>query len=169
MPGDRMRFTLAHELAHIVMHKLLTENMENEADRFASEFLMPSEDIRHQLNYLTLDKLAQLKLYWKVSMAALLMKAKTLKTISERQYSYLWMLMGKNGYRLNEPVQFSIPQEKPSLLSEMITTHLQELEFSERELAKILMLHESEFRTIYGLINTEEIKPPSELKIFKLN
>jgi transcriptional regulator with XRE-family HTH domain len=43
IPTDRMRFTLAHEIGHIVMHRIPTENTEREADRFAPEFLMPEK------------------------------------------------------------------------------------------------------------------------------
>ncbi|MBK7012326.1 MAG: ImmA/IrrE family metallo-endopeptidase [Xanthomonadales bacterium] len=38
VPGDRWRFTLAHELAHLVMHDIPKPDMEDEADEFASEF-----------------------------------------------------------------------------------------------------------------------------------
>src|SRR5437870_1642062 len=34
-PPDRLRFSLAHELGHVVMHSVPTDNMEKEADRFA--------------------------------------------------------------------------------------------------------------------------------------
>ena len=47
MPNDRIRFSLAHELGHIVMHldDIISEDRdaEEEANIFASEFLMPSE------------------------------------------------------------------------------------------------------------------------------
>lgn len=36
IPADRVRFSLAHEIGHIVMHQLPTDDMEREADRFAS-------------------------------------------------------------------------------------------------------------------------------------
>ncbi|MFX5225882.1 ImmA/IrrE family metallo-endopeptidase, partial [Acinetobacter baumannii] len=76
MPSDRQRFTLAHELGHAIMHKLPSENMEDEANRFASALLMPSKDIRPYLTgKITLEKLATLKLVWKVSMNALLKTA----------------------------------------------------------------------------------------------
>ena len=82
VPGDRLRFTLAHELGHIIMHSVPRPRMEKEADRFAAEFLMPSRDIRPSLSQLSLSKLANLKIHWKVSMAALLYRAKELNKIS---------------------------------------------------------------------------------------
>jgi transcriptional regulator with XRE-family HTH domain len=44
--ADRMRFTLCHELAHVIMHQFPTPNMEEEANKFASCFLIPTEDIK---------------------------------------------------------------------------------------------------------------------------
>ena len=50
MPSDRIRFSLAHELGHIIMHldDIIPDNRdeEDEANTFASEFLMPSNDIK---------------------------------------------------------------------------------------------------------------------------
>ncbi len=39
MPGDRIRFTLCHELGHILMHRVPNPHMETQAHEFASEFL----------------------------------------------------------------------------------------------------------------------------------
>lgn len=165
MPSDRTRFTLAHELGHIVMHRLTTETMENEAHQFASEFLMPSETIRAQLSGLKIDKLAQLKLHWKVSMQAILMKAKALNVIKDRQYSYLWTQMGALNYRKSEPFEYSIPQEKPTLLSEMISIHLKEMGFGVDELADFLSLQSDEFRLIYDVKYSGKEKFNSKLKL----
>src|SRR5690348_6188107 len=49
-PADRARFSLAHELGHMVMHLSASETMEDEANQFASALLMPESDIRHQLH-----------------------------------------------------------------------------------------------------------------------
>jgi len=56
-PGDRQRFTLAHELGHLVMHSVPSPSMEDEANAFASAFLMPGRDIRpYLLDRITLAK-----------------------------------------------------------------------------------------------------------------
>lgn len=151
IPGDRLRFTIAHELGHIVMHEYCTPTMEDEANEFASEFLMPEQDIRHELTRLSIDKLASLKMRWKVSMQALLMRATKLKKISERNKQHLWMLMGKAGYRTHEPIE--IPFEKPSLYKEIIDIHLDELNYSTDELCDIICIHEDEFESIYSTNN----------------
>lgn len=137
IPADRTRFSLAHEVGHVIMHQLPTDDMEREADRFASEFLMPADAIAPQLSNLSLPRLAALKPYWKTSMAALLRRAGDLEKITERTKNYLWFRMGQLGYRSREPVD--IPFEVPTLLAEIIELHRNELGFSLSELAKLLL------------------------------
>lgn len=162
MPGDRQRFTLAHELGHIIMHRIPNDEMENEADRFASEFLMPEQDIRSQLSNLTLAKLASLKKYWKVSMQAILMAATNLRLVNERKRRYLWMQMGKHGYRLNEPTELAIPRDPPTLLQETVKIHLGQLGYSETDLQEILFLGEDELEKYW-------LKAPKRLRLLRLD
>ncbi len=157
MPADRFRFTLMHELGHIIMHRIPTENMESEADRFAAEILMPTEDIAYQLQDLTFEKLGYLKLHWKVSMSSILRKAYTLKKISYNQYRYLNILMAKAGYRLSEPSEYNVPYETPTLLQGMIKAYLQDYEYSLSDLTKIVNLDEDEFRLIHQMNHIEDV------------
>ena len=151
-PADRLRFSLAHELGHVVMHKICKpdlEIMEKEANNFASEFLMPRTDISKSLDNISLPQIANLKPYWRVSMAALLHRAYDLKKITPRQYQYFWMQMGKAGYRTKEPPEFDIPKETPSLLREIIDTYRHKLGYTSKELSLLLGLHEQEIMSIY--------------------
>lgn len=132
IPTDRMRFTLAHELGHICMHAMPTNNMEREADQFAAEFLMPAKDIKPHLMRIDIPTLAAMKPYWRVSMGALLYRAADLKTIDERRKSYLWFRMGQAGYRTHEPVE--IPPENPNLLKELLEVHRTSLGYRDDEI-----------------------------------
>lgn len=155
MPGDRIRFTLAHELGHIIMHSQIpTENMEKEADLFASELLMPSIDIKTQLEYIDLAKLAFLKRRWKVSMAALIMKSGSTNVITENQKRYLLMQMAKMGYKMREPKELDVPIEKPFLFKEIIRVFQEELGYNDEELKKLLFMNEEELYSI-----TNKVKP----------
>ena len=149
LQGDRLRFTLAHELGHIIMHQIPTLTMEEEANRFASEFLMPSNEIRQQLMRLTLPKIANLKPYWKVSMASLLFKAgkNCLNILTYNQERYLWQQMAP--YRMAEPPKLDIPIENPSLLLELIEMYISHLGYSIPELLKLVNLFEDEFYSYY--------------------
>jgi Zn-dependent peptidase ImmA (M78 family)/DNA-binding XRE family transcriptional regulator len=141
IPIDRLRFTLMHEVGHIVMHRFPTETMEREADLFAAEFLMPEREIKPQLTGLSLVKLANLKPYWRVSMAALLYRASDVDAINQRTRTYLWMQMGKRGYRKHEPV--AIAPEEPTTLKELVRLHRSELGYSSEEVMRIMQLEKA--------------------------
>lgn len=147
IPSDRSRYTLAHEIGHIVMHQVPSPDMEGEADRFAAAFLMPERDIAPYLKGISLPRLAVLKPYWKVSMAALLKRAYDLNKVTARQYKYLWTKMSKQGYRLNEPVE--IPTEEPTVLNDIIEVHRADHGYSTMDIAKLVRSYPDEFRNTF--------------------
>lgn len=147
IPGDRMRFTLCHELAHVSLHHLPTDDPEAEADRFASEFLLPARELRDDLRGMTLQKAAALKSYWKVSMGAIIRRSYDLGGIELRQYRYLNMQLSQRGYRRCEPIP--IPPEEPRLLREIIAVHRTSHRRSLADLSRLLGMHEDEFRAEY--------------------
>jgi Zn-dependent peptidase ImmA (M78 family)/transcriptional regulator with XRE-family HTH domain len=146
-PTDRMRFSLAHELGHTIMHCVPTPNQESEADRFAAEFLMPAAEMKPYLRPLSIGKAAALKPFWKVSMAALIKRAFDLGLIKENYYRKLFTQMSKLNYRTSEPMP--IPDEEPTLLRDIIEVHLVNHKYSVQELSRIVFLHENEFREQY--------------------
>jgi Zn-dependent peptidase ImmA (M78 family)/DNA-binding XRE family transcriptional regulator len=151
-PADRGRFTLAHELGHLVMHRFPTENMELEANEFASALLMPAADIRPAFlgRRVTLELLAALKPEWKVAMQALLMRASALKFVSANQSRYLWQQISARGWRLREPAELDFPADVPRVLTSIIKAHLSDLGYSVTELTKLVRIHEREFSEMYG-------------------
>jgi Zn-dependent peptidase ImmA (M78 family)/DNA-binding XRE family transcriptional regulator len=151
LPPDRWRWTLAHELGHAVMHtnQYPSERMEDEANAFANEFLMPRQLIRHQLLNADLKKLAGLKTYWKVSMQALIMRGHDLDLITSRQKSYMFMQLNRAGYKLREPEDLDPPVEPPDALFRLIQHHLRRLRYTVAELAQTLHLFEHELIAQY--------------------
>lgn len=121
-PPDRQRFTLAHELGHAIMHDLPREEQEAEADQFASEFLMPAEAIRQDLEQPTFASLLQLKERWGVSMQALARRARDLNKMTERQYKSFSIEMSSTGMRGNEPGHVSV--EHPTLVRRTVHRRL---------------------------------------------
>lgn len=148
---DRYRLTIAHELGHIIFHfgnKVSQErDLESEAYEFAIELLVPESNIKPYFTKVSIDKLADLKSYWYVSMQALLRYANTLGMVTQNQYKYLWVQMGTLGYRKNEPV--SIPIEKPGLITEIVNAYVSDLGYSKEELASVLQVNVSELDRIY--------------------
>lgn len=160
IPGDRWRFTLAHELAHIVMHDVPREEMENEADRFAAELLMPELEMRAQfarIPSLRLQDLANLKPYWKASMGALLKRAGDLGFLSENQTRYLWSSMSKLGFRTKEPNP--IPREDPKTYQKVVRFFTETLEYSQEELSKTLKLSRPLLDELHGAILGASVPP----------
>jgi Zn-dependent peptidase ImmA (M78 family) len=153
-PADRQRHTLAHEFAHVIMHHrcMVSEHadVEQQADEFASEFLMPAADIKpHLTGYLNLAKLATLKPIWRVSMGSLLVRAGTLGLVTKRYQSYLWTQMGKNGYRRREPAELDFQPERAHLLRELFEYHRAELAYSATEIAEVLHFNADELSRVY--------------------
>ena len=122
MPGDRVRWTLAHEIAHAILHRHPTTEIESEADAFASEFLMPAKEIIQDLRDLTLPKAAALKLTWKTSIQAIIRRAHDLGAITEGRYKSLYVQLSKAGFRRREPNE--IPLEQTNALRRLIDVHM---------------------------------------------
>lgn len=148
-PKDRYRLSVAHELGHLVMHTYAHADMEEQAFRFADEFLMPEREIAHELEDVNLAQLTILKRYWKVSMAALLMHAERLHAVRPTRARYLWALMNKHGYKVREPVELDIDGEVPHLLHELIDAHRNDLGYSTADLAELLALFDDELLEQY--------------------
>lgn len=146
--GDRFRFSLAHELAHIVMHTIPSDEqtMEAQADRFAAEFLMPAAEIRPYLTNVKLSTLARVKSYWKVSIKSLIKRAHDLKLITSHYYKVLNIQYNKT-FPQGEPVD--IPLERPSILRRIFNYHIERLGYSIRDLASLLCLEEEDIRLAF--------------------
>lgn len=119
----RQRFDVAHEIGHLIMHHDAEPGgkiAEEQANRFAAEFLMPAEEIGPLLPTTTAGrgwtKLADLKEYWGVSLAALLYRARTLGVMGDVTYRNAMIRMSQNGWRRAEPGRVS-SLEAPSMLA----------------------------------------------------
>lgn len=105
---DRLRFTLAHELGHLLLHTTPGEGQEPQADAFAAQLLAPADQIRPELEGLRttdLDRLLTIKERWGISVAALIRRAHQLSTITDRQYREFQIRLGRAGWRQAEPRQ----------------------------------------------------------------
>src|SRR6185437_12215941 len=121
--SDRERLTLCHEIGHLVMHQSVRPEIEDEANAFAAEFLMPEAEIRAQLADLTIHRLAALKSLWRVSMQALLYRAQELNVIGRGKAQYLWIQLSRLGYRTREPIELDPPREDASTLRQLVDVH----------------------------------------------
>lgn len=115
--GDRDRFTLAHELGHLVLHTFRPHaaDAEGEANRFAGAFLVPYERAKDELtDRLTLENYARRKATWGVSIQALIMRAAAVGNPTESRKRSLYVQISQRGWRKEEPVE--VGRESPLLL-----------------------------------------------------
>lgn len=141
--GDRQRFTIAHELGHLVLHitrrTIPTPQAEAEAHRFAGAILFPEERAREAFeDGFTLQSLPYLKQRWGISIQALIMRAHQLDLIDDERKSSLYRQLTARGWRAVEPV--TVHPEHPALMRAMLGRRFGE-QFSVRQAAEELGLH----------------------------
>lgn len=177
----RNKFDVAHELGHILLHEW-SEDIESisreeyklkeeEANYFASSFLLPKDefikDFKKGGN--RLEFYIHLKSKWKVSIGAMLYRAKYLGLITNTQYQNTIKIMNKKGILKKEPYDELLGIYEPTLLIDsinLILTHIMSAkdlmqEFSNnnismnaKEIEKLLNLKEG---TLSGNQEVEKI------------
>ena len=142
MPNDRVRFSMAHELGHLILHVSRPpeshRDPEAEANAFAAELLMPAAEIVQDFHKLKFDELAQLKRKWGVSMRALVQRARDTNFANQQTYRNLQIAFSKRGYNKHEPVD--IPAETPTLMAETLRLLQSELQYSKADLYQLMRI-----------------------------
>lgn len=160
LPGDRQRWTMAHELGHLVLHLFPDDDQEKQADTFASELLAPAEEIAPQLAGLSLrdfPRLLMLKAQWGMSVAALIRRAKDLDLITDRTYRSFQIKLSELGWRTNEPGD--VPVETPQTLDRVMQLHVDEHEYNLDELAICARMLPEKFTRRYQPPGVEPERP----------
>jgi Zn-dependent peptidase ImmA (M78 family)/DNA-binding XRE family transcriptional regulator len=149
--GDRQRFTLAHELGHLLLHDRLADGIDEEkaCNRFASCFLLPEVSLRKQLgdrrNNIELQELYLLKHEFGISMAACLYRAKEVSIIKESLYKSYVIRFSQQGWKKLEPGE-AYPVEKTSLFEQLVYHALAENIISDSKAAELLGMSLMRFR-----------------------
>ena len=133
--GARSRLDLAHELAHLTIHRSvrseqlkkssLFKTIEGQAFRFAGAFLLPEKAFLSDVYSLSLDTLRALKSKWRVSIAAMISRLSELGLLTEDQERRMWINYNRRGWKQNEPFESQIEIEKPMLLQKSMEVILQ--------------------------------------------
>ena len=150
-PADRLRFSIAHELGHLTMHRVpdTSADQEKQADEFAAAFLMPADDITPEFEgNIDLALLLRLKARWRVSMGALLRRARDLHKVTEWHHRTLTIEMSTLGYRTAEPGAFA--PEQPTAVREAIRRATQCGGLSLDELAQHMYLSLEDLKRDYA-------------------
>ena len=151
-PPDRLRFSVAHELGHIVMHSVPSDTIEDEANVFGGELLVPEWQFRRAAigQRVTLEWLARQKAYWRVSMAFLLYRVGALDILTRHQSEYLWKKISALGWRTREPQETDFPPEQPTVFPRLIRLHSDDLQYDLASLERLLNTSAADLQRIYG-------------------
>jgi Zn-dependent peptidase ImmA (M78 family)/transcriptional regulator with XRE-family HTH domain len=113
-PADRIRFTLMHELAHVLLWP--REHEDDKRDEklchlFASEFLLPAYVLRKEFpgsdrRTLAMPELLSMKMRFGISLQAILYRACDLGILSKAGYEGIMRQFGSHGWRTTEPGEY---------------------------------------------------------------
>ncbi len=163
----RRNFDCAHELGHILLHNSMGDlslleseeqrELEIQANQFAGAFLLPRESFFKDLLHPTdLDYYVQLKKKWKVSVSAMIFRARTLGRITNSEYQTLMKKMAIKKWRISEPYDDVWPLQKPTLFRksfELLKNNgkMTNRQFIDRLSAKGLTLYAREIEELLSL------------------
>lgn len=109
-PADRLRFTAAHELGHLLCGFEERESAESLCHVFASALLLPRTALERALmpgrRKVAFRELKELKESYGLSLQAIVYRARTLGLLTDRQVRSFRETMRANGWLVKEPVEY---------------------------------------------------------------
>lgn len=157
----RVRFNLAHELGHLILHKnfppgiinnsAMFKLMEEQAHRFASAFIFPQSAFFAEIPSPDLPTFKLRKARWKLAISAMIFRGKYLGLINEDEETKLRRSYGKMKWREFEPLDDSIPTDFPELLSDAFRMLVNEDVQSKSDILESLDLPGQDIEDLAGL------------------
>jgi len=153
----RLRFDLAHECGHLIMHRGVQTGdraTEDQANRFANAFLLPRTSFVQEFprgRTLDWNLIFDLKLRWKVSAAAIVRRAYDLGRIDAAQYRTGYIHLQKSGQRRIERFDDVLKAEEPEMLHAALSALDGVSSGAARRLAEETGIEDEMFETISGL------------------
>lgn len=139
-PGERQRFSLSHELGHVVIKPSGGVDEEKAAHRFAGAFLAPRASLEREVGRartkIRLEELLILKRRFGISIQALLRRLLDLHVINQSQYRWWCMFIAKMKWRKSEPEP--LPAEKPTWFKQAVLRSVAEGFLSTEDGGKML-------------------------------
>lgn len=160
----RMRFDLAHECGHFVLHDGIETGdpvTESEANKFASAFLFPRAAFVNEFNStkdtrLNWKLIYKLKIRWGMSAKAILYRAHHLDLISAQQYRSGNVHLNKTNQSKIENYDEDIQPETPELLINALEILRNQLGISFNHIADYLGVDPSMLSAITGITPENE-------------
>jgi len=149
-PGDRQRFTLAHELGHLVLNGRLPDDMDEEkaCNHFAGAFLLPKQALYQHMGVhrraIEPRELYLLKHEFGISMMAVLMRLVQCGVISVSLQKQYFIQFNKQGWRTQEPGN-PLQKEDTYLFKRLVYRALSEEYIGESKAAELMCISLSQF------------------------
>lgn len=146
--GERQRFSMAHELGHLVLNfdNLMGEKkQEKAADRFAGAFLITQELLRKLLGKsrtaIQIQELLYLKRVFKVSIAALVVRCRQLGILTNAVCGRLWAFLKANNMTDSGAAEpYPLPPEQPTRMKRLCLRGIAEGAISESKAMELLRI-----------------------------
>jgi Zn-dependent peptidase ImmA (M78 family) len=143
--AERKRFTLAHELGHMVMTPAPDVDEESAAHRFAGAFLMPADVVRAEVgaqrSSISIGELVALKQRFGVSIQAIAFRCRDLGIIDKKAFSALYREFTQRGWRtapFEEPACIAPEYEEPKRFDRLCYRAIAEGVIGESRAAEML-------------------------------
>lgn len=143
--GERQRFTLSHELGHLVLkfRRMDKREVEKAADRFGGAFLVSKRTLLREVGEnrsdMTLGELFSLKRLFLVSIATIVVRCHQIGILSTSAYRRLWGEVSSLGFLkppYNEP--YPIAKEEPRRMERLCFRAVAEGALTEAKAAELL-------------------------------
>lgn len=114
---DRIRLTLLHELAHLLLTfgDITLKQKETLCFQFAGAMLLPEKTLKAELgdyrNKLSINELGNIKKQYGISMQAVVMRAKDCGIINEHYTKQFFFIIKQMNWKIDEPVEYSGAEE----------------------------------------------------------
>lgn len=161
---ERSRYDASHELGHLIFHHDAEPGsrvVEEQANRFGASFLMPAKAIKRELpKKLVWHKYIELKKRWKVSLAALVRRARDVSVISDATYKRAMVQYSSSGWRRGEPGSL-FQAEQPTVISRALSLLERRYGIDQIQLSNDLCIYPTDLRLLASVQEVKALSVPA--------
>lgn len=155
---DRLRFTLLHELGHLLLDfdpELDRRIIERNCNRFASAMLIPEVTLKKELGShrkkLSLVEIGSIKKQYGISMQSIIYKAREAGIINQHYCDNLKFMFDQFNWKIDEPIEYE-GVEEINRFQQLVFRALIEEQITMAKAAALLDMSLAEFREKHAMM-----------------